>query len=329
MVLAPMDDVADTVFRQIIQELAPADLYFTEFVNVDGLNSPGRSNLIKKLRFSENENKLVAQLWGKTPENFYEIARQIADGTIAKEVGLPKGHNFVGVDLNMGCPQKNEVSGGTCAALINNRPLAKEIIDATKKGLGGSLPLSVKTRIGYNEIDMTWIEFLLKQDIDMISIHGRTKKEMSKVPAHWDQINIARQIRDKIAPNTLIVGNGDVKDRRHGLELASQYKLDGIMIGRGVLNDPLAFSNDNNWQTFSTVQKLDLYLKHLRLFVETWKDNEKPIHTINRFCKLYISGFDGAKEFREKIMSMKDVNKIIEEVKAYKTGNYATAVYST
>src|SRR5947209_15053149 len=144
-VLAPMDDVTDTVFRRIVGQCAPPDLYVTEFVNADGLQSPGRPKLLRKLRFTEAEQPLIAQIWGKEPANFYKTAQQLADGTFARELGLPKGVNFAGVDLNMGCPEKSAVKNGTCIALINDRPLATEIIDATKEGLAGRLPLSVKT----------------------------------------------------------------------------------------------------------------------------------------------------------------------------------------
>jgi tRNA-dihydrouridine synthase len=307
MVLAPMDDVTDVVFRRLVKSCAPADLYFTEFVNVDGLSSPGRPKLLKKLKFVDEEDHLIAQLWGKEPTNFYNVAKQIADGQVTKEVGASEGHNFVGVDLNMGCPQKNEVGSGTCAALINNRELAKEIIDQTRKGLDGKLPLSVKTRIGYNEVDLTWIEFLLKQNLNMLAVHGRTKKEKSAVPAHWDLINEARKLRDKISPKTLIVGNGDVKNKEHALELANKYKLDGIMIGRGIFNDPFAFSEKDEWTDFNKEQRIELYKKHLKLFQNAWQNNERPIHTINKFCKVYISGFDGAKELREKLMMVKNI----------------------
>src|SRR5579884_2478592 len=228
-VLAPMDDVTDTVLRQIVADCAPPDLYFTEFVNVDGLQSPGRPKLLRKLRFAELEQPLIAQIWGKEPANFYKTARQIADGTFVQELGLLKGVNFAGVDLNMGCPEKSAVKNGTCVALIKDRPLAHEIIEAARAGLGGKLPLSVKTRLGFNEIDLSWIEFLLGHNLAALTIHGRTRKEMSKVPAHWDQIGKIPKLRDKLAPNTLIVGNGDVMTRQHGLELAEQYDLDGIM----------------------------------------------------------------------------------------------------
>ncbi len=315
-VLAPMDDVTDTVFRQVVAETAPADLYFTEFVNVDGLQSPGRKNLLKKLQFVESETVLIAQLWGKDPENFRKTTQQIADGTFAKELGLPDGVNFVGIDLNMGCPAKSEVKNGTCSALMQNRPLAGEIIRATQEGAAGRLPISVKTRLGWNEIDHTWAEFLLGFKLNMLTIHGRTKKEMSKVPAHWDEIGKVRELRDKLCPDTIIVGNGDVESHTQGLELAEQYGLDGIMIGRGVFHDPYVFAEQSPWETISREQRIEQYKKHVTLFANTWRNNERPIHVLNKFCKVYISGFDGAKELREQLMNAGSSDQLLALLEA-------------
>ncbi len=306
-----MDDVTDTVFRQVVATTAAADLYFTEFVNVDGLQSPGRSKLLKKLQFVPSETQLVAQLWGKEPENFRKTAQQIVDGTFARELGLPEGVNFVGIDLNMGCPAKSEVKNGTCSALIQNRPLAGEIIKATQEG-AGNLPVSVKTRLGWNEIDHTWLEFLLSQKLNMLTIHGRTKKEMSKVPAHWDEIGKVRELRDKLAPDTLIVGNGDVESRVQGLELAKKYGLDGIMIGRGVFHDPYVFAKDTPWADVPREERLALYRRHVQLFADTWQAGERPIHTLNKFCKVYISDFDGAKELREQLMAADSTDTLLQ-----------------
>lgn len=310
-VLAPLDDVTDTVFRQVVGSCAPPDLYFTEFVNVDGLQSPGRPKLLKKLRFTPAEQPLIAQIWGKQPENFYKTARQLADGTFARELGLPEGVNFAGVDLNMGCPDKTVVKNGACSALINDRELAAEIIGAARDGLAGQLPLSVKTRLGFNEIDLTWIEFLLKQKLNMLTIHGRTRAEMSKVPAHWEIIGQAREWRDRLAPETLIVGNGDVRDHRHGLELAEQYDLDGIMIGRGIFNDPFAFAEHSPWRDYTPAERIALYRRHVELFAATWQHRERPIQTLNKFCKIYINHFDGAKDLREQLMRANDTAQLL------------------
>lgn len=310
--MAPLDDVTDTVFRRVVGGCTPPDLYFTEFVNVDGLQSPGRPKLLKKLRFTPEEQPLVAQIWGKKPENFYKTARQIADGTFARELGLPAGVNFAGVDLNMGCPDKTVVKNGACSALINDRELAGEIIAAAREGLSSALPLSVKTRLGFNTVDLSWPEFLLKQKLNMLTIHGRTRKEMSKVPAHWDVIGEIRELRDRLAPETLLVGNGDVRNRQHGLELADQYGLDGIMIGRGIFDDPFAFSAQSPWQDYSAEQRIALYRRHVELFAETWQHGERHIQTLNKFCKIYINGFDGAKELREQLMQARSTDELLD-----------------
>lgn len=313
-ILAPMDDVTDTVFRQLVQGTAAPDLFFTEFVNVDGLMSPGRNNLLKKLRFVESEKSLVAQLWGLKPENFKAVAEQIADGTIARELGLPEGCNFVGVDLNMGCPAKSEVQNGACSALIKleNRQLANDIIEATREGLAGRLPLSVKTRLGFSQVDMSWFEFLLGKDLNMLTVHGRTRKEMSKVPAHWDLIGGVAQLRARLAPQTLLVGNGDVMSRAEGEELAGQYGLDGIMIGRGVFHDPYVFAAASPWEHKTKAERIALYRRQVELFASTWQNRERNIKTLNRFCKIYINGFDGASDLRVELMEATSIDEILQ-----------------
>lgn len=311
-----MDDVTDTVFRRVVAELAPPDVFFTEFVNADGLQSPGRKNLLKKLRFTANERPLVAQIWGKVPENFEKTARDIADGTLAREAGAPEGMNFAGIDLNMGCPVKNVVKNGTCSALIDNRELAIEIIKATQKGADGRLPVSVKTRLGSRAVDLSWHELLLQQNLSMLTIHGRTRVQMSAVPADWELIGKVRELRDTLAPNTLVVGNGDVENRAHALKLAEEYKLDGIMIGRGIFADPFAFAEKSPWETFSKQQKLNLYAQHVKLFVETWPNNERNIVVLNKFCKIYVNGFDGAKELRELLMSSQSAEELLRTIEA-------------
>jgi tRNA-dihydrouridine synthase len=310
-VLAPMDDVTDTVFRRVVAACAPPDLYFTEFVNVDGLQSPGRPRLLKKLRFSPKEQPLIAQIWGLNPENFRATAEQIADGTFAREIGLPEGVNFAGVDLNMGCPDKTVVRNGACSALINDPEQAKAIIDATRDGLAGRLPLSVKTRLGFNEVNLDWIKFLLEQDLPMLTIHGRTRKQMSKVPADWNLIGKVREMRDEMNLQTLIVGNGDVMSRAEGKKLAEQHKLDGIMIGRGIFHDPFAFAENSPWENYTPEQKVQLYAQHVQLFMATWENDERPVQTLNKFCKIYINGFDGAKEIREKLMKSSSAGELL------------------
>lgn len=312
-----MDDVTDSVFRQVVASTAAPDLFYTEFANVDGLQSPGRPRLLKKLQFTATERPIIAQLWGKDPDDFYKTAQQIADGTFAREFGLPEGVNFAGIDLNMGCPAKSEVQNGTCSALMNDRPLASAIIKATQKG-AGDLPVSIKTRLGFNEVDMTWHEFLLEHDLDMLTIHGRTRKQMSKVPADWQKIGEIRELRDRLGKSTLIVGNGDILTRGQGRELAAAYTLDGIMIGRGVFHDPFVFAKTSPWETYSREQRLALFERHVQTFIATWQHNERPVHTLNKFCKIYVNGFDGAKELRETMMQAASGEALLELITAAK-----------
>jgi tRNA-dihydrouridine synthase len=299
-VLAPMDDVTDTVFRQIIADCAAPDLFFTEFVNVDGLQSPGRERLLPKLRFTDKERPIIAQIWGKNPENYYKTTKEL----------IAMGYD--GVDINMGCPVKTVVRAGCCSALINNRELAGEIIGATREAAGDHFPISVKTRLGYSQVDLSWPEFLLQQKLSMLTIHGRTVAQMSKVPADWALIGQVREMRDRLSPTTLIVGNGDVLSRQQGEALAKQYGLDGIMIGRGIFDNPFVFKGADAWQAYSREDRIALYRKHVELFAATWQNHERKIHTLNKFCKVYINGFDGAKELRERLMAANSARELLE-----------------
>lgn len=297
-VLAPMFDVTDTVFRQVIAGTTAPDLFFTEFTNVDGLQSVGRENLLKYLRFTDVEKPLIAQIWGKDPENYYKTAKDLV------EMG------FDGIDINMGCPDKSILKNGCCAALINNRELAAQIIEATKKG-AGSLPVSVKTRLGFNEIDLSWHEFLLGQKLNALSIHARTKKEMSKVPPHWDMAGEIVKLRDKLSPATKIIGNGDIMTRAEGEALAKKYNLDGVMMGRAVFTDPFVFSKNSAWENYTKEQRLALYRRHVELFAKTYPKGDRKVHILNKFCKIYINNFEGAKELRELLMQAGSIEELL------------------
>jgi tRNA-dihydrouridine synthase len=330
-VLAPMDDVTDTVFRRIVSSTASPDMYFTEFVNVDGLQSPGRPKLLAKLATTSSEQPLIVQLWGKTPGNYYKCAREIANGTLARDVSAMYPHItteneiiFAGIDINMGCPAKPVVQNGCCSALINNRELASEIITAVQQGSAdglteagrgesvGDFPVSVKTRLGWNEIDFSWHEHLLSHKLNMLTIHGRTRKEMSKVPNHWDAIGHIASLRTSLSPDTKIIGNGDVLTREQGMQLAEEHGLDGLMIGRGIFHDPFVFAKNSPWGSMTPLQKIDLYTSHVKLFATTWNNRERNIVTLNKFCKVYIEGFPGAKEFRERLMDAESMESLLD-----------------
>jgi len=292
-----MDDVTDTVFRQIIGDLAAPDLYFTEFTSVDGMVSQaGREAVSRRLIFQESERPIIAQIWGNDPEKFFKAAQMCAE------------MKFDGIDINMGCPEKSVVKRGMCSGLIHNPQLAAKIIKATKDGADG-IPVSVKTRLGMREIEPDWIKHLLNQDLAALIIHGRTVREMSKVPAHWDEIGKVVQLRNEINPKTVIIGNGDVESYEDGISKVNQYNLDGIMIGRGVFKNLWIFDKSGQIHNPSTEERLQQLSKHTKLFVETWGDT-KSFAILKKFFKCYISDFDGASELRTKFMETKNLKEV-------------------
>lgn len=289
-VLAPMEAVTDVVFRHVVAAAAPPDVYFTEFVNTASYCSPkGNHSTRGRLEFTEDEQPIVAQIWGTNPENF----KQMAEGL--------RQQGFASIDINMGCPAKDVVKTGACSALIENPTLAAEIIAATKEA---GLPVSVKTRIGFKTTKTEeWLGFLLQQDIVALTVHGRTQKEMSKVPAKWEEIGKAVRLRDAIAPGTLIIGNGDVRNRQHGEQLAAQHGLDGIMIGRGVFSDPYCF--DSLPRQRDREEYLGLLNLQLDLHDEAAERLPRKYDPLKRFFKIYIRDFEGASEIRDALMHTK------------------------
>ncbi len=306
-ILAPMADVTDMAFRQIVVSCGKPDVLFTEFVSCDGLCSEkGRPKLLPHLAFSDNERPVVAQFFGSKPENFFKCAQ------LAKELG------FDGIDINMGCPAGKIVKQDSGAGLILNPELAKEIIRETKRGAGG-LPVSVKTRIGYNKIiTEEWISHLIEAGPAAIIIHGRTMKEMSKVPAHWDEIGKAAVLCRKAG--IPIVGNGDVMSHAEGIEKASRYGLDGIMIGRGVFLNPWFFDPAVDPASKTPRDKIALMKKHIGLFTQLW-GSDKNFDVMKRFIKVYINDFDGAKELRAALMTVRRAEDIDGILDPWYTGN--------
>ncbi|MCA9348565.1 tRNA-dihydrouridine synthase [Candidatus Saccharibacteria bacterium] len=307
LILAPMYDVTDTTFRQVVAACAPPDMFFTEFVNVEGLQSAGRPRLEHFLKLEDTGVPVVAQIWGKNPDNYYQTAKELA------ELG------FAGIDINTGCPDKTIVKNGCCSAFIKqeNRENFAQILAATKHGVkdsGSNIPVSVKTRLGFNETDFGWHEFLLKLGVDMLTIHGRTRKEMSKVPVRWDEIEHIRKLRDAVAPQTKIIGNGDVSGRAEALELQARYGLDGIMIGRGIFTNPYFFAEnaEDIWASKTSADKIALYIKHLELYRSNYPNGERKFDPVKKFMKVYLSGFDGASELRAQIANIHSCEQAIE-----------------
>jgi nifR3 family TIM-barrel protein len=297
--LAPMEEVTDTVMRRMVGRVARPDVFFTEFTSTDGLVYGNQQDVAKRLIYTEEERPIVAQLWGTKPEHFYKSARLVAE------------MKFDGVDINMGCPERKVIKTGGGAGCIGEYELAKEIIVAVKEGAGG-LPVSVKTRIGKNKIiTEEWVGFLLEQGIDALTVHGRTAREMSKVPTHWDEIRKAVEIRNKIRKETIVIGNGDVLNWQDAQKKAEEYGVDGVMIGRGIFANPAAF--DPEGRVLTREEKLRYLLEHAWLFEEIWK-GKKNWAEMNKMIKMYVNGFDGASKLREKLMTASNRQELSDKI---------------
>lgn len=300
-VLAPMEDVTDVVFRKVVAKAGRPDVFFTEFTNSDSYCHPdGIQSVRGRLTFTEDEQPMVAHIWGDNPEYFRQMSIGMA------EMG------FKGIDLNMGCPVPNVASRGKGSGLILRPETAAELIQAAK---AGGIPVSVKTRLGFSELDewKEWLAHILKQDIANLSIHLRTRKEMSQADAHWELIPEIKALRDEIAPNTMLTINGDIPDRAKGLELAEKYGIDGVMIGRGIFKNPFAFEKEPREHT--SEEYLDLLKYQLDLQDHFAEEVPRSITGLHRFFKIYVKGFRGAGELRNQLMNTKstaEVRQILE-----------------
>lgn len=307
-VLAPMADVTDCVFRQIIAKYSekpdarPTErpygrVFWTEFVSADGLAHPeARAKLLIDLKYGENEHPIVAQIFGGRPENIKTAA------ILCRELG------FDGIDINMGCPDKSIEKQKAGAACIKDTELAKRMIQAVKEG-AGDLPVSVKTRIGYNknEID-TWIRALLEENLAVLTVHLRTRKEMSSVPAHWELMAEIIKLRDEISPETLILGNGDVADLEDAKRKVEKYGCDGVMLGRAIFGNPWLFA-----RKLPTIrEKLEVMVEHTKLF-EKQLCEYKSFAIMKKHYKAYVNGFLGAKELRMELMEAKGAS-VVESI---------------
>ena len=310
--LAPMEDVTDTVFREIVMRVAdPGRLYvlYTEFTNVDGMNHPvGKLRVGERLIVNDSELqllkkqniKLVAQVWGKDPEIFHKVVKEISEN-----------ERFDGIDVNMGCPVRNVVKNGCCSALIGTPELAKEIVLATKEAT--HLPVSVKTRTGLSKpVTEEWMRHLMETRPAAIILHGRVQKQMSEGEANWEQIALGAKVCKEIDSSVAFLGNGDVMSYSEGLEKVEKYGVDGVMIGRGIFQNPWFFSSNQRERT--PEEKVNLLLQHVRLYHQTWGET-KNFNILKRFFKIYTSGFAGASHLRNELMqtgSLDDVVAVLE-----------------
>lgn len=304
--IAPMSGVTDAAFRRMLLKYGRPDVFWTEFVSVDGLFSKGRVKLLSYLKFLPAEHPIVAQIFGADPDLFEKTAIMIRD------------LGFDGIDINMGCPNGDIEKQGAGAALIKNPELAKQIIRATKRG-AGNLPVSAKTRIGYEKNQTAdWLKALLEENLAALTVHLRTRNEKYKVPAHWEWAKKIVKLRDCCAPETLIFGNGDVESLEQARSLAEKTGLDGVMIGRGMLENPWFFSK----RLPNIRKRLEAIVEHAEIFKKLNKNNLdkkgnlKNFDSLKKYFKGYAAGFAGAKDLRERLMateSAAEVKKIVKD----------------
>ena len=318
-VLAPMEDVTDVAFRTLIAKFASPDVsrvFYTEFTSADGLiraNEHGKRKILKKLEYSNSERPIVAQLFTSNLEHMEAAAK------VCRELG------FDGFDINMGCPAR-EVERQNCgAALIKDPAHARALIRAAKRGFEG--PISAKTRIGYNEDELeTWLPELLAEEPAAVVLHARTRKEMSEVPARWERVARAVEIRDALKSSTLILGNGDVKDIADARAKVTASGADGAMLGRAVFGNPWLFqysptcaeasAGGQEHQNKTSEEKIRALIEHIKLFQKMMSGYQNDA-VMKRHFKAYIGGWDGAKELRTRLMdaaTLQEANNILQEL---------------
>ncbi len=312
-VAAPLANVTDAPFRQHLLQYSQPAVLWTEFVSADGLCHPkGREALLVDLSFQSSEHPIVAQLFTSSPEKMKEAAKLVA------ELG------FDGVDINMGCPDKNIMKRGAGASCMQDPANARALIRAAKEGAqeaGKNIPVSVKTRLGFNQdVLETWLPELLAEEPAAITLHARTKKDLSQVPARWERVKRAVEIRDELKSGTLIIGNGDVFDLQDAKKKIAESGADGAMFGRALLGNPWVF--DPTKKSITVLEKIDAAMSHTKLFVEFWQKDGQPTKSfelMKKFYRAYIHNFPLAKELRAEMMlgkSFAEIQAVVENFKS-------------
>lgn len=311
-VLAPMADVTDVSFRTMIAKYSKPhgpDVMWTEFVSADGLMSVGREVLKRDMEYSEIERPIVLQVFTSNVDNMRDVAK------MARELG------FDGLDINMGCPDKSIEKQGAGASLMKDIKKAQALIKAAQEG-ASEMPVSVKTRIGFNKVEIdTWIPALLECNIPVLTVHLRTRKELSLVDAHWELMpEIAKLVREKTGElkdgGTILLGNGDVKSVREGKVKAKETGCDGVMVGRGVFGTPWFFNEEEFEKGKDLEEKLKIMVEHTKLFEKKLGDI-KNFAIMKKHYKAYVHGFDGAKELRMKLMEAENSREVEETINQF------------
>lgn len=346
--LSPMDGVTDASFRLVAARHGPPDLCMTEFTSVEAICC-GAEGFVRDLSYGECERPVLAQIYGRTPHAFYQVAHLVG------ELG------FDGLDINMGCPARNVASKGCGAGLIRNPDLAVALIRSARRGLADwaagqrleevglapevvervrgmkrgraapgnrpSIPLSVKTRVGYDEVEVDeWIPVLLGEGPAAISVHGRTLKQMYRGAADWDAIGRAVELARE-SP-TLILGNGDLKSMPEVVERVRQTGVDGVLLGRGAMGNPWVFRH-KQWAkdtlagvsaaapdetSVSRNERTRVLLEHSRHFEGLWGERRFP--AMRKHLAWYCKGFRGASRWRARMVRARNAEEVARIVEA-------------
>jgi len=321
IILAPMADVTDAAFRRLIVKYSAhkrqdgtvggPDVMWTEFVSADGLmraTKEGKEKLLADFIYAEEERPIVAQIFSGNEEHMEKAAK------LCRKLG------FDGIDINMGCPDRAIERQGAGSAMIKHPTAATDIIKATKRG-AGDLPVSVKTRLGYNQDELeTWLPELLKAEPAAVTFHARTRKEMSKVPARWERIARAVAIRDDAGSQALIFGNGDLTSVADAKQKVLETRADGAMLGRAIFGNPWLFHPEKDATNVSVKEKLTVMLEHTHLFTELLP--HKHFAIMKKHYKAYVNGFDGAKELRTELMAANTTTEISSLVHRFINKNF-------
>ncbi len=297
-VLAPMMDVTDTCFRRLIKGWSRPDVLFSEFISADTWCNQGEDAVSLRLTFDPEEHPLIAQVWGRSPENYYTAVERL----------IQRG--FAGVDINMGCSIANVLKKGSCAKLIEDRSLAGELILATQEAAQGRVPVSIKTRLGFHSMEThDWAGFLLGFKPDALIMHGRIARQQMQHSANWDEIGKVVALRDVLSPSTVVVGNGDVRSYAEIQEKHVQHAVDGVMVGRGALEDPFMFRSDgSSIHSMSGQQRLALLLQHVDLFERVW-GHTKRFATLKKYINMYVSSFPGAADQCDRLVRARSIKQ--------------------
>jgi len=300
LLLAPMEDLTDPPFRYICKQFG-ADLMYTEFISSDGLIRDGAKS-VRKLEIFEYERPIGIQLYGHLIEPMVESTR-IAEKS---EPDL--------IDINFGCPVRKIVRRGAGAGMLRDIPL---MIDMTRAVVNAtSLPVTVKTRLGWDDANRNIVEVALKlQDtgIKALTIHGRTGVQLYRGTADWSLIGEVKHHPDMEIP---IIGNGDITGPETAGERFRNYGVDAIMIGRATVGRPWIFRDIAHYLKTGDIlpppdlaEKISLARLHFRKSLE-WKGEPRGIFEMRRHFSNYFKGLPNFKETRLKLVTSTDVSEI-------------------